>query len=108
MSLADRLEQTDTTRHKPGPKPGMIQLLEALDDKGREALEHLIKNESFSNSMISDILKDESEELEELAKKEKDADERRRIQDLAKLHVISAFTIGRFRRQVRAGRYGVY
>lgn len=108
MGIADKLlEEGREGRHRPGPQPGMIQLLDALPEEDKHALETMIVDQNWSANMINQTLMEEAEELLERAAEEPDPEEAKRLKDLAKLHDISAYTIGRFRRQVRAGKLGV-
>ena len=105
MSLSDRVK--DAHPQKPGPKPGMNKLLDALDEEDRTALEGLILDFDISASTIHQVLQAEKNDLLKRAEDAEDSDEERELAALAKLHEISAFTIGRFRRQVKAGTAGV-
>ena len=106
MSLAEKIKSSDG-KLKPGPRPGMNRLLDALPPKDRKSLEELILNDAdFSANLIREILADEAVELAEKAKKMTGVD-KDEAQQLIKLLDISAFTIGRFRRQLRAGTVGV-
>ena len=102
MSISERAARAP--RHKKtGPIPIMTQLMSALDDEDREALMGLLVDKSYSANIIFSVLQEEKAAILERAKNAK-GDEKKRLEHLAKIHQVSAYNIGHFRRQLRGGK----